>query len=97
MPKAGAGCWTNLAKAAGLDATKAPDCAAGYLTDKTALAKARCEADGKPGAKVDAKCLAKEMKVADEQHFDAGLVCELFGALDGWLCGGGFLPHDWSR
>jgi hypothetical protein len=70
VPKSGAGCWTSLAKAAGLDAAKAPDCAAGYLADKTALAKGRCEADGKPGAKPDAKCLAKELKAADDQHFD---------------------------
>ncbi len=73
VPKAGAGCWTSLAKTAGLDATKAPDCAAGYLANKTALAKSRCEADAKPGAKPDAKCLAKEMKAADAQHFDDAL------------------------
>ena len=33
----------------------------------------------------------------DEQHFDAGLVMELFDALDGWLSKGGFLPDAWTN
>jgi len=66
VPKAGAGCWSSLAKSAGLDAAKMPDCAGGYLADKTALAKGRCEAESKAGA----KCLAAGLKIADDQHFD---------------------------
>jgi len=67
VPKEGAGCWSSLAKAAGLGNVETPDCAAGYLSDKQSLAKLRCEAQSK---KTDAKCLAAELKGIEDQHFD---------------------------
>lgn len=65
-PRDGAACWAKIAAATGLDATKPPDCAAGYLKAKNELAKGRCEAQGKS----DAGCLAAALKEVDAQHWD---------------------------
>lgn len=66
VPHAGADCWTKIAAAIGLDAHAPPDCAAGYLKAKNALAKDRCEGDKKPMA----ACLAGALKEIEAQKFD---------------------------
>jgi hypothetical protein len=66
VPQAGAGCWSKIAAATGLEAAP-PDCAAGYLKARNELAKDRCEAQGK----ADAACLAAAVKEIEAQHWDA--------------------------
>jgi hypothetical protein len=65
-PHDGAGCWTKIAAATGLDAHAQPDCAAGYLKAKNELAKGRCEAQGKSNA----ACLVAALKEIDAQRWD---------------------------
>jgi hypothetical protein len=62
----GAACWPKLATAAGVAATPAPDCAAGYLKAKTEMAKGRCEEDKKAGK----TCIDKAMKELDAQRWN---------------------------
>jgi hypothetical protein len=66
LPHDGAGCWTKIAAAAGLDAKAQPDCAASYLKAKNELAKGRCAAQGK----ANAACLAAALKEIGAQHWD---------------------------
>jgi hypothetical protein len=66
VPHEGAGCWTKIATATGLDPHAQPDCAAGYLKAKNELAKGRCEAEGKPNA----ACLASALREIEAQHWD---------------------------
>lgn len=35
-------------------------------------------------------------EIANSDNLDADTLVELFEALDGWLCKGGFLPTDWQ-
>jgi hypothetical protein len=54
----GAACWAQIAAAAHVPPTPAPDCAAGYLRSKQAMAAARCEIQSR---KSNAACLKAEM------------------------------------
>jgi hypothetical protein len=54
----GTACWTQIAAATHLPAAPAPDCAAGYLHAKQAMAAARCEIQSR---KSNAACLKTEM------------------------------------
>jgi len=60
VPADGAGCWARIVADTHVPATPAPDCAAGYLRAKQALAAGRCEAQSHQG---DAACLRKEMQL----------------------------------
>jgi hypothetical protein len=55
----GAACWTQVATAAEIPVTPAPDCAAGYLRSKQVMAAARCEIQSR---KTNAACLKAEME-----------------------------------
>ncbi len=66
VPHDGAGCWTKIAAATGLDAHAQPDCAAGYLKAKNELAKGRCETQSKSNA----ACLTAALKEIEAQHWD---------------------------
>jgi hypothetical protein len=66
VPHDGAGCWTKIAAATGLDAHASPDCASGYLKAKNELAKGRCEAEGRSNA----ACLAPALREIEAQHWD---------------------------
>lgn len=76
VPHDGAACWTKLAAANGLAADKAPDCAAGYARARRAMAKDRCEAQGRPVA----GCLETELKAYDAQGWDAAPSVVLYEA-----------------
>jgi hypothetical protein len=63
----GSECWSQIVvKLPGVPARPAPDCAAGYLKAKTAMARGRCEAqrDKSPA------CFDKEMRILDQQRWD---------------------------
>jgi hypothetical protein len=62
----GVACWNNIAAAAGLDTAASPDCAAGYRAARQAMAKGRCEAQGKAGS----DCLKTEQTLYDAQRWD---------------------------
>jgi hypothetical protein len=64
--KAGAGCWNEIAAAAGLDPNTEPDCITAYHDAKIAMAKGRCEADGKKGP----ACMTAALKELDAQHWN---------------------------
>ena len=55
----GTACWSQIAAAAQIAATPAPDCAAGYLRSKQEMAAARCEIQSR---KNNAACLKVEME-----------------------------------
>jgi len=76
VAKDGAACWAKVASAAQVAATPAPDCAKGYLTAKTAMAKGRCEADKTPTA----ACEAKALKELDAQRWNESPSVILFEA-----------------
>jgi hypothetical protein len=61
----GATCWTQIATAAQIPVTPAPDCAAGYLRSKQEMAAARCEIQSRKniGACVKAEM---EQQAADD-------------------------------
>jgi len=66
VPHDGTGCWSKIATAAGLSTAPQPDCAAGYLKAKNEMAKARCDADKKPGP----ACIAAALKELDKQRWN---------------------------
>ncbi|HEV2301523.1 MAG TPA: hypothetical protein VGR91_08135 [Stellaceae bacterium] len=67
IPHDGAKCWAaTAAQMPGVKAAPPPDCGAGYLKAKSAMARGRCEA--RQGAGPD--CIAAEMKRLDEQHWN---------------------------
>ena len=66
VPHDGAGCWSKIATATGETGAKQPDCDAGYLKAKNEMAKARCEADRKPGP----ACMAAALKELDRQRWN---------------------------
>lgn len=61
----GAACWAKIAADLGLPVTPAPDCAAGYLQSRHALAAGYCEAQKRK----DAACVTEEMarRTSDDQ------------------------------
>jgi len=67
VPKDGAACWAKIAAALpGIDPAAPPDCAAGYLKAKEAMARARCEAQDDKSE----PCFGRQMKLLDEQRWD---------------------------
>ena len=67
IPQDGKQCWTaTSARLPGLETAPPPDCAAGYLKAKSAMAAGRCEAQGRKRP----DCLAAEMKRLDEQRWN---------------------------
>lgn len=66
IPHQGATCWAAAARMAGVKAAPAPDCEAGYLKAKAAMARGRCEA----GPGVSPACLEAEMRRLDEQRWN---------------------------
>jgi hypothetical protein len=65
IPAAGSRCWSQIvATLPGLPATPIPDCAAGYLKTKTAMARDRCQAQS------STTCFATQMHLLDAQHWN---------------------------
>jgi hypothetical protein len=75
----GAACWAQIAAAAHVPPTPAPDCAAGYLRSKQAMAAARCEIQPR---KNKAVCLKAEM---DRQAADDASPSVIDHVVDGSL------------
>jgi hypothetical protein len=65
-PKEGAGCWAQIAAAAGIDKAAKPDCAAGYAKLERANAGSYCEQEGDKSA----QCVANHLKEFEAQHWD---------------------------
>jgi hypothetical protein len=63
IPKEPAACWDQISRKLGLDASRAPDCQAGYEKSAHDMAKGRCQAQNADNA----DCLAKELPLAENQ------------------------------
>jgi hypothetical protein len=74
--KDGASCWTKAVSETGAPATPVPDCAAGYLKAKNAMAKGRCDADRTPGQ----ACIDKALKELDAQKWNDAPSVVIFDA-----------------
>ena len=74
--KDGASCWTKAVAETGVPATPAPDCTAGYLKAKNAMAKGRCDADRTPTQ----ACIDKTLKELDAQRWNEAASVIVFEA-----------------
>jgi hypothetical protein len=74
--KDGASCWSKAVAETGVPATPAPDCAAGYLKAKNAMAKGRCDADRTPTQ----ACIDKTLKELDAQRWNEAASVIVFDA-----------------